>query len=160
MVDLQRIKARIKPEEGYSSMPYKCTAGHMTIGWGWNMDANPLPKDVQSYLDGNGLIAPSHAERLLTISIGRAIEGCKHLWPNFESFPLNAQEALIDVVFNMGAGKIEQKFPRFTAEIMAQNWQRGADELKYADGKERLSKWYQDVKPRRADAIIDLLRGA
>jgi ADP-heptose:LPS heptosyltransferase len=67
---------------------------------------------------------------------------------------------LIDVVFNMGATKIEQKFPRFTAAILAKNWQKGADELKYADGKERLSKWYRDVKPRRADAIVELLREA
>lgn len=157
MIDIDRIKARIKPEEGYSSMPYKCTSGHWTIGWGWNLDANPLPKDVQTYLDANHIIAPAHAERLLTLSIAKAIEGCKHLWPEFESFPLNCQEALVDVVFNMGAGKIKSEFPRFTKAVDDQQWEIAANELKYADGKERLSKWYLDVHARRADAVIGLL---
>ena len=87
--------------------------GHFTIGWGWNMDANPLPPDIREYLDRNGFIAPSHAERLLDICIDKAIEGCQSLWPDFDEFPLQAQEALIDVVYNMGAGKIKKSCSAF-----------------------------------------------
>lgn len=160
MIDITRVKARIKPEEGYRNVPYKCTAGHWTIGWGWNMDANPLPDDIRIYLKANGMIAPSHAERLLTISIGKAIDGCKGLWPDFEKFPLNAQEALIDVVFNMGSAKIKKAFPRFCVAVDDQQWESAANELKYADGKSVLSKWYRDVKETRAEAIVGLLREA
>jgi len=172
MIDINRTKARIKPEEGYSNVPYKCTAGHWTIGWGWNMDANPLPEDIRIYLNYNGFIAPSHAERLLTISIEHAIEECKGLWQDFESFPLNAQEALIDVVFNMGAGKIKNKFPSFCTAVDDQQWERAANELKYTDGqkKTKLSAYWtqlhgdpdgtDDKKTERPEEIYRLLMEA
>ena len=137
-------------------MPYKCTAGHMTIGWGWNLDTNPLPPDIKTYFDANHLIAPSHAERLLTISICNAIDGCKRIWAGFNDFPMNVQEALVDLIFNMGQKKVAGSFPRFCDAVMRKNWILAANELKYADGKSKLSKWYTDVKEKRAESIIGL----
>ena len=86
MIDLARVKSRLKQHEGYSSIPYRCTGKHMTIGWGYNMDAHTLPADIKTYLNANGLIAPSHAERLLNITVHEALDGCRYIWPEFDEF--------------------------------------------------------------------------
>jgi len=155
-MDLDRIKKRIKDAEGYSNAPYKCPSGFMTIGYGWNMDVNPLPQDIETFLEGGGFITPSHAERLLNISVQRASSGCRGIWAEFDSFPTIIQEALVELVYNMGANGVEQGFPKFCDAVDAQDWARAHDELKHADGekKGRLSKCYTHVKDRRARAIL------
>lgn len=40
---------RLKLEEGFRTLPYKDTQGHMTIGYGWNLDAG-ISKSAASAL--------------------------------------------------------------------------------------------------------------
>ena len=43
MSDLSKEgKAYMKIDEGYRGKPYLCTAGHLTVGWGHNLDAHGL----------------------------------------------------------------------------------------------------------------------
>ena len=42
--------------EGFSSTPYRCSAGYMTIGYGRNLDANPLDIDEISEDDAWSLL--------------------------------------------------------------------------------------------------------
>lgn len=115
------------------------------------MDAHQLPWDIKTYLMTNGMIAPSHAERLLDIGIKEAVEGCNDIWPLFGDFPMAVQEALIDFVYNLGHwGAL--KFKKAVAAIEARDWNTAADEM--LD-----SKWRKQVG-RRADDIVGLIRGA
>ena len=145
MVDLKQM---IKDHEGFSNYPYLCSQNHKTIGWGWNLDANPLPKDIQAYLDGNGLITPAHAERLLDISIGNAIASCKRLFPRFDYFDETRKAALTDFLFNIGIGTAK-KFIHAIAAINTGRWEEAAKEMRDSD-------WFRQVG-KRAVAITAMI---
>lgn len=40
----------LKQDEGFSGVPYVCTGGAVTIGYGHNLDANPLTKEEAEFL--------------------------------------------------------------------------------------------------------------
>lgn len=144
---MESIPERTKRLEGWKLKPYKCPAGHNTIAAGWNIDARPLPPHIASYLRLHGQITEEMAEELLTISLAAVRQDCENLWPLFDSFSDARRAALMDVVFNMGSGKIMHEFPSFVKAVNAQDWQRAADELKYANGlkKDKLSGYWQQL---------------
>jgi lysozyme len=148
---MSNLKSMIKHHEGFSNYPYKCPAGHNTIGWGFNMDANPLPADVKIYLEANGMIAPAHAERLLFISISHAQESCRRLFPGFDGFDEPRRDALTDFVFNVGEAGAK-KFVHAVAAINTSRWDDAAKDM-------RDSLWFNQVG-KRAEEITDMIEGA
>ncbi len=156
----ERLKGQLVVEEGVKSKPYPDSKDITTIGCGWNMNVHKLPPDIQEYLDAHGEITMEMVDKLLDISIDIATIDAQVLFKDFYHFSDRRQEALVDLVFNMGATKIRRLFPSFCAAIFRRDWQRAADELKYASGltKEKLSGWYNDVKEHRAESIIAMIR--
>ena len=55
-MNLDRLKAMLRTDEGTRLRRYRCPAGHWTIGYGWNIDANPLPPEIAAYERVNGQI--------------------------------------------------------------------------------------------------------
>ena len=166
----QLLRDRTKRLEGWKLKAYKCPAGHWTIGAGWNIDAWGIPKHMREYFRlHDQSITEDMAEELLTISLDAATRQCKELFLDFDLFTENRQMALIDVVFNMGAGRIKKSFPAFVHAVERKCWQWAADELKYADGikKGKLSlywtqlhgdpDWTDDKKVERPEENYKLL---
>jgi lysozyme len=143
------IKELIKRHEGYSSYPYKCPAGKNTIGWGHNLDAGILPRDIEIYLGNHGLITPDMAERLLDIDIKLADAACHRLFPKFDSFSEARKAAILDFVFNVGEGTAK-KFKKARTEINAGEWDKAAKEMQD-------SLWFVQVKGR-AVTICKMIR--
>jgi len=156
----EKLKGMLKRHEGYSNVPYRCSENKLTIGWGWNIDANPLPKHIKAYLDAWGYLLPEHCEQLLDISIDRATKACKRLYPDFSTETENRQNALIDLMFNMG----ERTLKEF------KNTNRAINEGRWNDAAEGLRKslyWRQlggdppgtdDGKLERPEEVAKLLR--
>lgn len=145
----ENLRKLIKRHEGLSLIPYRCPSGFLTIGYGWNFDANPLPEDIAIYLSEHGSISADHAERLLSLAIQRSVEDCRHLYPKFDTFTENRRNALIDMVYNMGlytlsAFRISNKF------VNDGMWQEATDNF-------ALSKWAKQVKGR-AKEVLKMLR--
>lgn len=44
------------------------------------------------------------------------------LFPAFDSFPLPAQTAIVDMVYGLGIGKLQRSYPKFCAAVNAQDW--------------------------------------
>jgi len=165
------IRELLTFHEGRKNKPYKCSAKKSTIGVGWNFDDNPLPKDIAGYLKEHGQITDAMINRLLDISIAHATKDCHDLFPDFDSFSENRQTALLDVMFNMGRGKVSHKFPTFVHNINIGDFQGAADELKYTNGKTKttLSKYWTDLhgdadgtddgKKERPETIYEMLVG-
>lgn len=147
MIELREI---LKRHEGLRLSPYLCPAGHRTIGYGWNLDAHQLPGDYASYLHVNGRITPEMADHLLTISIDAATENCRGIYPGFDGFTEARRFALIDFVFNVGAGTA-MKFKKMRTAIEAGDWDRAADELYF-------SRWREQVGLGRSGEIIGMVR--
>ena len=140
----------IEGHEGRRNKPYKDTAEppKTTIGVGWNMDANPLPDDIQEYLNANGEITDEMVDRLFSISLDRATVGCKDLFPDFDNFSDNRKMALIDFTFEMGE-RGESKFTHAVAAINAGQWDDAARYMLE-------SLWAEQV-PNRAKDVTDLI---
>jgi lysozyme len=139
----------IKRHEGLRLKPYRCPAGKLTIGVGWNIDANPLPPDIRDHLKKHGAITGEMAERLLTISIGRAAHACRVLYPDFSMFLPKRQDALIDLMFNMGPGTLK-RFVTTNQAINQGRWEDAANGL-------QASKWFTQVGARGPE-IVDMIR--
>jgi lysozyme len=92
----ETLKAMLKRHEGWKLHPYRCTEKKLTIGCGWNIDANPLPDDIALYLTEHGEISAEMAERLLDISIDSAVHSAHRLFPGSMPSTIRAR-ALVDL---------------------------------------------------------------
>ena len=139
----------ITENEGRRKKPYKCPAGFNTIGVGWNMDSNRLPRSVQEYLNDHGEITEEMIDMLLDLSISRALNDCASLFPDFNNFSANRKIALTDFLFNVGYRRAIQ-FIKAIHAINVKDWDKAADEM--ID-----SKWFVQV-PNRALKVVDMVR--
>ena len=48
--------------------------------------------------------------------------GLRSLLPGFDAFPAQAQEALLDMAFQLGARGLVNKFPHLVASVKARDW--------------------------------------
>ncbi len=146
----ENLRKLIKRHEGFSIIPYRCPAHKLTVGWGWNIDNNPLPEDVAEYLKQNGKITVEMAERLLDISLERSVADARKLYKNFDEASENRQVALASMLFQMGATTMSG-FVDTNPMIRRGEWDAAADNL-------LKSKWARKDTPKRAKEVIKLLR--
>lgn len=142
---LSLAQSALRFDEGWERTPYDCKTGkrvrapigYVTIGCGRNLDSNPLDdeeilfllnRDIQKHWDG--------AVRL----VGQAI---------LESFSLNRQLGVLQLVFNLGEEKLRADFTDTIPAIITQRWPLVRIFL-------RKTKWYQDVKRDRAERVLAL----
>ena len=143
------LREMLKRHEGLRLKPYRDTQGYLTIGYGWNLDANPLPADYAACLRVTGAITEAMADHLLTISIDTAERNCKAMFPKFHEFSEVRKAALIDFFFNLGIGKV-LTFKKALAAILDGDWDRAADEMQD-------SLWFSQVGDRGPE-IVGMVR--
>jgi lysozyme len=143
------LRKLIKRHEGLSLIPYKCPAGRITIGYGWNVDSHPLPPDINAHLKARGSITKAMAEELLDVAVSRSINDCRRLYPDYDSYSQNRRNALTDMMYNMGYGTLS-KFRISNRFVRDKKWGQAADNFMQ-------SKWASQVK-KRAVTVCDLLR--
>jgi len=140
------IKPILKIREGFSLKVYKDSQGFDTIYYGHKVVPGEAclftQKDAEDYLEKDIAIAELYAGMI---------------FPEFKSFSLSRQAALVMLIFNMGADRIRRGFPRFVHNVNIGDWDEAANELKYSDGKSELSNWFKQVHSDRADEIINML---
>ena len=129
----------VERHEGRRNKPYRCPAGRLTIGVGHNMEARPLPRDMQAFLDKHGYITDGMVDQLLIADLADAILDAAGAVgaQTWESLNLARQYAIIDMAFNLGGGGL-QKFKRFLTAVRAGEWTRAADEI-------RASRYYRQL---------------
>ena len=134
----------IKLHEGFSSTPYKCSAGKWTIGYGHNIEANPIPGKSLECLHKHGL-TDAEAEELLIKDIGAVMDEIKanQKLSTIAALSLNTparRAVLYDMAFNMGVPTL-LTFKKMLSAILAQDWDDAALEMMH-------SKWYRQVGSR------------
>ena len=139
-------KAQLKKDEGFSLVEYPDTKKNPTIYWGHEIKKGEIFNNTLE-----------EAERILDEDIADAEKEALTLFPEFETFTPNRQDALVTLAFNMGLAKIYYHFPRFVHNVNIGDFEQAGNELKYADGKSVLSKWYQEIHETRAEEIIGLI---
>jgi lysozyme len=147
----ETLEQMLSRHEGRKTVPYKCSAGHWTVGVGHNMDANPLPDDMALYLMHHGEITEAMVDELLDQDIKTAVADCRRLYEGFDTFSEGRRNALIDFVFNVGEGTARD-FVMTRSAIELGNWDRAAKELQD-------SRWYKQVGNRGRE-IVQMIKEA
>ena len=110
-------------------MPYRCSAGKLTIGVGHNLDALGLPIHI--------------IDELFEYDLQNTIQDCASLYPNWNELPDEIQMVLVDMCFNLGKAGL-QKFKKMNRAVEDFNWVRMLEEM-------RDSRWYSQVKNRAVE---------
>lgn len=125
----------IKAHEGFSPTLYRCTAGKLTIGYGYNIEDRGLPQDI--------------CEELLVRDITRCERFLRATYPWFLRLDDARQKALIDMTYQLGEAGIS-RFTKMLDALKDGNW-----ELAYTAALD--SKWARQT-PLRAKAVALTLR--
>jgi lysozyme len=137
------LRRQLKRDEGTGPtkdglmLPYRCSAGALTIGYGHNLDASG--------------IKPRFAEYLLDDDIDEVIKALVIALPWIEALDPVRQAALVNMAFNLGVPRL-LKFELMLAALRVKDY-----ELASVQALE--STWAEQVKGRALRLADQLLRG-
>lgn len=141
-VDLELTKAMIRRHEGLMLTPYRCPTGHVSIGYGHNLEAHnePVPSSITNEQ------AEEYLDRDLT-------DVLHDLWTNltpWEGNELNGprQAVLVDMCFNMGIGAL-LKFKKMLEAVKIGDYSVASIEI--------LSSLYAKQVGRRASELAAMM---
>jgi len=132
-IDIDLLADELRRDEGFRDTIYQCSAGKFTLGYGHNVEDNPIPKIV--------------AEHLLNYDIGGAIRDCERFDWFYELSDVR-KRVIINMVFQMGVTGVS-KFKNMIRAIEGQDYNRAANEM-------RDSKWFRQT-PNRAERLAQAM---
>ena len=106
-MNIKRLMATLVKHEGYRARPYKCTSNKWTVGVGRNLEVGLTLYELVTLFD-QAEVPEGYFEILLKNDIERVMRELTELLgvDEFNAMSDIRQEALINVVFNMGAGEL------------------------------------------------------
>jgi lysozyme len=122
-------------DEGFRERVYRCSAGKQTIGYGWNIDDQPISR--------------LSAQMILADQIDTVTQELNDALPWWETLPDNAKLGLANMAFNLGLTRL-LKFKKMLAALEAHDF--GTATLEALE-----SKWARQVGSR-ALRIADLFK--
>ncbi|MFO1465878.1 MAG: hypothetical protein U1F35_05470 [Steroidobacteraceae bacterium] len=118
--------ARLQAEEGFRSSAYRDTAGNLTIGYGFNIDAGISQYCALALMDAQ------------LAEITRSLSGF-WWWAALDDVRASV---LLDLGFNLGVNGLLH-FPKMLAAVGAKNWKVAHDELLDSAAARSLPQRYQ-----------------
>ena len=119
---------QLKIDEGFSKKVYFCTANHHTIGYGYNLDANPLNLSSAeiTFIFREGMSTLS-AERLLLamVAVCEKELATKYSW--FAGLDDARHGAITNMVYNLGINRFAG-FKKFIAAMSKGDYKKAAAE--------------------------------
>jgi lysozyme len=131
---------------------YLCTAGKETIGFGYNLKANPLhlsSLEISNFYK-NGM-NEVEAERILKLMISKCVDQLEEAIPFINKLDTVRQDCLINMCFNMGLVGL-LKFKKALLLVKAGDYQKASIEM--LD-----SKWAKDVGNRALELSTQMKSG-
>lgn len=128
------LKSMLIRHEGLKLKPYKDTQGILTVGVGRNIEQVGISFD--------------EAMMLLENDISTVTAYADKTFPWFPALNQARQAVLLDMIFNMGIGKVVG-FKRFLAAMQASDWPAAKVEMLNSD-------WAVEVG-ERADELADMI---
>ena len=135
-MDNVKAAAYIRRYEGFSKLPYKCPTGHLTIGYGHNLD--------------NG-ISTATAEFILQEDLARVEQAVKNAFPWWWKLDDARQFVLVDMAFNMGLAGLKG-FQKMLTAAEQGDYQTAAKEM-------LASKWAVQVGHRAVELSKMMQKG-
>jgi lysozyme len=112
-MDLKQVTEQLKIHEGFRNHVYQCSMGHDTQGYG-HLVSKGISKEV--------------AEMILQEDIQEAIEEVRRNIGFFDDLPGKAQEALVNMSFNLGISRLMQ-FKKMLMHLRDRSFSKASDEV-------------------------------
>jgi GH24 family phage-related lysozyme (muramidase) len=156
------LAAQLAMAEGRKKKMYVDTAGHPTVGIGFNLDKSGAQGlieaqglDYQQVYNGTQELNDTQIDNLFAGDTATAQASAQSSITNFSSLTTEQQNALTDATFNMGSFS---GWPNFVSAMNAGNFSKAADQLALGSDGKSPSKWVNQVGSR-AKRIIAQIRG-
>lgn len=160
-MDVTRVRTLIAKHEGRRNYSYWDTATprRRTVGIGFNMDdkgarltfSTRCPDaDFDAVYQGKTPLTDAQIDALFKDSFDRAVYSAHGLVSGFDSLPDDAQAVVVDMIFNLGAGRFGG-FNKLRLALAKRDFKTAADEMVN-------SAWYEQVKSRAVEDVA-LMRG-
>ena len=135
-----------KEFEGFVPNVYKDTKGYDTIGYGFKLD-NPL---VKKLLGNRKVIDRPTADTIFNTLYENAVKDAKSFLgeEQFNTLPINKQEAIIDMSYNMGLNTLSG-FKQFKKALLKGDMKTAGKEMVNSD-------WWRQVG-RRSKALREII---
>jgi len=145
------IMSFVEQNEGRKNVPYQDTKGLWTVGVG-HLLGKTLPPAYKNPDGTPRTLTDQEVQGLFETDYAKHKAEAAQL-PMFSELDNLGQQALIDLTFNMGPTKFnEKKWPKFFTALKNKDLDTAAKELKN-------SKWFNEVASR-APKVINLIEGA
>ena len=145
LVRLMRHEGAKRAPDG-SHVAYRCPAGALTIGYGHNLDANPIEG-----LDALSVISEARAREILIADADVFAAALDKEIPWWRRLNAPRQAALLDMAFNMGVGGL-MSFRRTLRAVREQRWKDARDGM-------LASKWAGQVGRRASELAEQMMTG-
>ena len=147
--DLKELTSYVAEWEGFRATSYRDTTGHLTIGYGFNLDRNNaesiLGVSAIGYRSGLVSMSKEEAGRLLAADLVISETSARKLVANYDSLPKKVRMVVVDMAYNLGEAGL-RKFVKFRAALGQKNFSLAAAELVN-------SNWYRQVKRRGVEHV-------
>ncbi len=139
-LELAIYMSGLRYDEGLRLTPYKCSAGHWTIGYGHKLtQAEMCVKHITL----------EQAEKLLLEDTVKAICDARVVCENFDTLSLPRKNVLVNMAFNLGRHGLK-KFKKFLQAIDCYDYDTATAEM-------IKSKWFRQTGAR-ARRLIGLMQ--
>ena len=139
-MDRFKIEAQLRIDEGQVLSVYADSLGKLTCGIGHLLlESDGIPMVVGTP------ITQEQCDTFFQNDLNHAIAHCEILFQNLLALPEIAQECLVNMTFNLGAGKLAT-FRHFVAAVKSEDWEEAVAQLEN-------TPWHKQVGAR-ADRII------
>lgn len=135
--DRDTLMQELVRDEGLKTMPYRCTAGKLTIGVGRNIEDRGITNAEAMYLLNNDMAI---CESELTV-----------VFPKWRELSDTRQRVLLNMIFNLGRVRLAG-FKKFLACLEMQDFKGACDQMMD-------SAWAQQVGQRAVRLRDMMLRG-
>tara|TARA_R100001594_G_scaffold145441_3_gene195645 strand:- start:6250 stop:6660 length:411 start_codon:yes stop_codon:yes gene_type:complete len=132
---MDKLIEHIKSEEGYRSRVYKCTENYDTIGYGFAI------KDLE--------LSERVCDLILKEKLVDLYDGVNRKFPFFERLPIEAQDIVLGMAYQMGVTGVS-KFRKMLAALKMNDFKTAAEEM--LD-----SRWSKQT-PNRANRMAEKMR--
>ncbi len=146
---------RVSHSEGFYRVPAPCPAGHISIGYGHNLEQSGMGKSATNKFLGKDIdkgITEGDAKKLLKYDLDevrKSIKEDKRLGPLFAKLDDERQYVLLDLCYNMGVPKVK-KFNKMLTAMENGDYEKASEEL-------RRSRYAKQTGPR-ARRNVEALR--
>ena len=140
-MDYEALRRELTRDEGRKKRPYRCTAGKLTIGVGWNLEDQDLPERI--------------IDDLLDVAIARAESEALVCFPNLHELSERRQRVLVNMALNLGPRL--RKFLQLRKAIAQEDYVKAVAEME--DSKWALPVDQGGVGPRAERLMRMMERG-